>query len=432
MRGDGARAVALPRQARLMLCSIFFGSLPIGLLMVFYPLYLHDLGLHSFLIGGIFTIAGIGSSLLLMAIGPLADRFGRRGFLLAGTALPMAGFLIFMVSTDLRWLIVASMVGGVGYSGGLGGGLVTATFNPILAGSVEPRQRTAVMSWAEGAWALSMACGALLAGLPALLVQLRVAPLLAADRALFVFCLLVTLGATLLLLPVRDRTQTEAPVASAQAQGASWDARRSLPTILKISLFFGLQGAGLGLVVQLLPLWFALRFHTTAGAIAPWFAAAQIAGVPAIMLVPGLARRLGTARLIVLVASLSTVLLLGVPLAPVLPLAGLFFVLRSALVSMQWPAQHSFLQGAVDPRVRGMATSISLGGWSLANALLPSLSGYLMDRRLLLWPLILGILCYGAAALWFALTLRHTALPEETESVMVHDGMDATGAQVAR
>src|SRR4051812_2209205 len=124
----------MPREARLMLLSSVFGSLPVGLLLVFFPLYLHDLGMRSFLIGSIFTVAGIGSSLLLMIIGPLADRFGRKRFLIAGTALPALGFVIFSLTTDVRWLMLASMLGGVGFSGGMGGGLVTATFNPMLAG----------------------------------------------------------------------------------------------------------------------------------------------------------------------------------------------------------------------------------------------------------------------------------------------------------
>jgi len=48
---------ALPRDAHLLLLSSFLGSLPIGLLLVFFPLYLHDLGLRTLLIGGVFTAA---------------------------------------------------------------------------------------------------------------------------------------------------------------------------------------------------------------------------------------------------------------------------------------------------------------------------------------------------------------------------------------
>jgi hypothetical protein len=106
-----------------------------------------------------------------------------------------------------------------------------------------------------------------------------------------------------------------------------------------------------------------------------------------------------------------------VPLAPALPVAGALFIMRSALVTMQWPAQLSFLQGAVHPLVRGTVTSVTLGCWSTATALLPSLTGYLLDRRLMLLPIWLGIGCYGLAAVWFWLTLRHIALPEEARDM---------------
>ncbi len=416
---------ALPRDARLLLLSSFLSSLPIGLLLVFFPLYLHDLGLRTLLIGGIFTAAGLGSSVLLLAIGPLADRFGRRAFLIAGTALPALGFAIFALTTNTGWLVVASMLGGVGFSGGLGGALTTATFNPLLAGTVPPHQRTTVMSWSEAVWTSATACGALLAGLPGLLVRARLAPAVVADRAVFVGCFLLIVCGALVLLPVRDRSvhgtceEVTAPVAPPHAM-MEW------AFLLKLAVFFALQGAGLGLVVQLLPLWFALRFGAASTVIAPWFAVAQLAGLALIPFVPALARRLGVAGVILLAVSVSTLLLVGVPFAPVLPVAGLFYVVRTGVVSMQWPAQLSFLQGAVDPRQRGLATSVSLSCWSIAMAVFPVLAGYFLDRRLLLWPLVLGIVCYAVAAVWFYVTLRRTPLPEETvEPSAVGDATEA-------
>jgi len=418
------RAVrALPRDARLLLVSSFLGSLPIGLLLVFFPLYLHDLGLRTLLIGGIFTAAGVGSSVLLLAIGPLADRFGRRTFLLAGTAVPALGFAIFALTTNTGWLVVASMLGGVGFSGGLGGALTTATFNPLLAGTVPPRERTAVMSWSEAIWTSATACGALLAGVPALLVRSHVAPPLVADRAVFVGCCLLIVCAALVLLLVPDRSAHTGDTESTRTVRPATRPRADWAVVLKLAVFFALQGAGLGLVVQLLPLWFALRFGASSTAIAPWFAAAQFAGLALIPFVPALARRLGVSGVILLAVGASTLLLVGMPLAPILPVAGLFYVLRTGVVSMQWPAQLSFLQGAVDPHRRGLATSVAMSCWSIAMALSPTLAGYFMDRRLLEWPLMLGIGCYSAAAVWFYLTLRRTPLPEEAVPTMIvgHD-----------
>ena len=414
-KGAGPRRIVLevPREVVLLLLSSFCASLPIGMLLVFIPLYLHDLGMESVLVGGVFTLAGIGASLLLIAVGPAADRLGRRPFLLAGTALPMVGFGIFVLSTDPPWLVVASMLGGVGFAGGLGGGLVEATFNPTLAGAVPPRLRTTIMTWSEATWALAISLGALLAGGPALVARAGLLPPVVADRALFGLCLLLTAAATGFLLLLPRQAPAPPPAVAAPHAGGSGPVRTALPLILKLAGFFALQGAGLGLVIQLLPLWFALRFGVTADSIAPWFAAGQAAGLPVLALVPFLARRLGTARLILIVATGSAVLLLGLPLAPALPVAGVFYILRTALVAMQWPAQLSFLQGAVDPRLRSTATSVAMGSWSLANAVFPTPAGYLLDRHLLNWPLGLGVLCYGGAALVFWTFLRHTPLPEE-------------------
>ena len=217
------RAVrVLPRDAQLLLLSSFLGSLPIGLLLVFFPLYLHDLGLRTLLIGGIFTAAGVGSSVLLLAIGPLADRFGRRAFLITGTAIPALGFAPFALTTNVGWLVVASMLGGVGFSGGLGGALTTATFNPLLAGTVPPHRRTAVMSWSEAIWTSATARGALLAGVPALIVGARLAPPLVAARVVFVGCFVLIVGSALVLLPVRDRsvlTISEGPTVTVSPPG---------------------------------------------------------------------------------------------------------------------------------------------------------------------------------------------------------------------
>lgn len=68
--------------------------------------------------------------------------------------------------------------------------------------------------------------------------------------------------------------------------------------------------------------------------------------------------------MILLVSAGSTVALI----VGALWLAGGLFVLRSAIVSVQWPAQHSFLQGVIDAELRGTATSIAMGCRCMANA----------------------------------------------------------------
>src|SRR5579871_1696634 len=159
----------LPWTTRLLLLSGLVGALPFGVLQVFYPLYLHGLGIHAVVIGSLFTVVGLSAALLTFAIGPLADRFGRRRFLLAGTALPLLGFAIFALTTERWWLVAASLLSIVGFTGGLSGALVTATFFPLLSDTVSPQRRTTTLSWAEGGLSLCVGGGMVLATVPSLL-----------------------------------------------------------------------------------------------------------------------------------------------------------------------------------------------------------------------------------------------------------------------
>lgn len=411
---------ALPAAARFLLLSSSVGSLATGFMLVFLPLYLHGLGLPAGRIGTLYTLVGLGAAAVMLAGGPLADRFGRRPFLLIGTALPILGFALFAGAGGYWWLVAASLLCNVTGAGGVGDALVTDTLTPTLTAVVDPPAHTAVLSWTKAAWMLCLGLGMFLAILPDALADAHIAPPRVVARALFVLGLLLTVGATLLLLPAR--TPKRAPARPTPAAGAAKGpavvgaagggaVRRALPLLFKITVFYLLQGAGLGLAVQLLPLWFALRFHTHTGAIVPWFAAAQLAGAPLVLLAPAVIRRIGTAGVIVLTVALGAVALAGVALAPLFAVAGLCVVLRAAALALQWPALRIFLLGSVPPAIRGTTMALALGSWSVAAALLPTVAGALLDRGLVLWPLILGVLCYGAAALWFWLALRHTARP---------------------
>ncbi len=58
----------------------------------------------------------------------------------------------------------------------------------------------------------------------------------------------------------------------------------------------------------------------------------------------------------------------------------------------QWPALRSFLLNSVEPAIRDTTMALALGSWSVAAALLSTLAGVLLDRGLVRWPLILGVL----------------------------------------
>src|SRR5437879_2710047 len=93
--------------AWLLIASSLLGSIPIGFLIVALPIYLDHVGLHPELIGTLFTISGIASALVLVVFGILADRYGRKMFVVFGNALPVTSYVILAFSTSKPLLLLA-------------------------------------------------------------------------------------------------------------------------------------------------------------------------------------------------------------------------------------------------------------------------------------------------------------------------------------
>src|SRR4030088_3348396 len=127
------------RDVFLLLTSMVLASVPVGYLQVVLPLYLNRAGLEPSVIGLLYSLSGLVTALLVAFSGTLADRFGRRGFLVWGTALPIVSYAIFATTPQPAWLILASLIGGVGLANGAAGALTAASFDALLADHTPPR-----------------------------------------------------------------------------------------------------------------------------------------------------------------------------------------------------------------------------------------------------------------------------------------------------
>src|SRR5437660_7939041 len=98
------------RDVLLLLTSMVLASVPVGYLQVVLPLYLNRAGLEPAVIGGLYSLSGLVTACLVAFSGVLADRFGRRRFLILGTALPAVSYAIFAATTHPTWLLLASII----------------------------------------------------------------------------------------------------------------------------------------------------------------------------------------------------------------------------------------------------------------------------------------------------------------------------------
>jgi MFS transporter, FHS family, L-fucose permease len=146
------------RSTLVILCGIFLAD---GIVMAAIGPTLPDLARQTHRTldeAGRAFIAVFGGSLVAQLLGgPVSDRFGRRGVLLAGLLLFGIGAAGMAASTRLLSLVVAAVVAGVGYGG------CTLSVN-VLASELAPDRRASTVNLVNLFFAMGAIAGPLLAG----------------------------------------------------------------------------------------------------------------------------------------------------------------------------------------------------------------------------------------------------------------------------
>ena len=403
-----------PPGTRLLLATSFVSTVPMGYLLVVLPLYLVRAGIDPAFVGLLYTVSGLVSSLIVAFSGVLADRWGRRRFLLAGTLIPVPSYIVFATTTDPVWLVAASVLGGVGLANGAAGALTISSFDAMLAEKASESQRTRVFAASQALWSLALAGGSIAAAVPTLLRTSFGVGDLESYRLPYLAMAALTVAAAALLVPLREDVRVRA------ARVASgWLPRRSRPAIATYAVGIGFLGFGLGIAVQLLPLWFGLRFGVNEADLGPWYAATQLLSLGTVFVIPSLERRLGGPRVVLFALFASGTCLALIVLAPVFTVAISLFVLRGFFTNLSWPFQQSLLMTATVPEERATAVGAGFAVWGFTNALGPLASGALLAAGVFALPLLLGSLMYFGGGLAFGIGFtrllsrreRHDAAP---------------------
>jgi MFS family permease len=405
------------RDVRLILVMRGIRSLAYGLLAVLLGVALASEGFSPVAIGTLITVSLVGDFVGTYVIGLVTDTWGRRR-VLALLALLMAGTgVVFALATSYAVLLLAAFFGTLGTSAS-----ETAPFLPIdqamIAQVTTPERRTVLFAHYNLVASLSVAAGALAAGIPDLLTRLGLS-FASGIRLLFgVYAVLALIVACLsALLSARVEVSTRASV-QAQRLGPRLvpPLGRSRGIVLRLTALFGVDALAGGLVVQsLMALFFHLRFGVPLTTLSALFFGANLLSALSFLAAAPLARRFGLLNTMVFTHLPSNVILLLVPIAPTFPLAALLLLLRQALSQMDIPTRQAYTMALVTPGERTAAASVTSLARSVGSASSPALSGALLQGSLLVFglPFILAGILKAAydCSLW--LLFRQVRLQEE-------------------
>jgi MFS family permease len=390
------------RQALLLAAGL--RSIATGMAGVLLGVYLAKLGLEPRFVGLVAGAGLAGSAAGALAVTLRGERWPRRRALLLFGLLAAGGGLCFALASQPAALAAAAFVGMVNAMGRDRGPLHVLE-QAALAAAAEPGRRTAAFAWYTALQDVGHAVGSLAAGLPA---WLAASGLTASELGAF----RLAIGAQAALAGVSALAYLRLTPEPAPEPEPAADSRRparltpeSRRIVGRISLLFGLDGLGGGLLTTaLVSYFFFARFGVDVATLGALFFAGRLANVLSHFGAAWLAARIGLVNTMVWTHLPSSLLLAGAALAPEFRLAALLFVMREALVEMDVPTRQSYVMAVVRPAERvtaaGVTNLVRLGAWAAG----PALAGGMMGALGLAAPLLAGaglkiaydLLLYGA------------------------------------
>ncbi len=382
-------------------CLRGFGD---GFAVIILPAYLSALGFNPIQIGFVATASLFGTAVFTLLIGLIAPRHDLRNMLLLGAALMALTGIAFPSSEHLILIAAVSFIGTINPSTGDIGVLVPLE-HALLARSIADEERTRAFARYSLIGALSMAAGALAAGMTDILVARGLGNLAAFKLMFYLYAVLGLMAAAVYQRLPRSPAEPSRPVAPLGP---------SRHVVYKLAALFSVDAFAGGFIVQsLLALWLFEKFELSLTAASLFFFWSGVLSAFSYPVAARIAGRIGLINTMVFTHIPSSICLIAAAFSPDLTLALGLLLVRSALSQMDVPTRTSYVMAVVTPAERTAAASVTAVPRSLASSISPAFAGMLLTLPFAGLPLVFcGSLkiVYDLALLY---SFRHIKPPEE-------------------
>jgi len=384
-----------------------------GFLSIILALHLSAVGMTDGEIGLLLTLTLIGDATLSLVITQVADRLGRRRMLIASASFMILTGVIFALSKNPLFLMLAAFVGTLSPTGHEVGPFL-AIEQAALAHLTPAQQRTRMFAWYNLTGSFATALGSWSGG--ALVTALQGAGYVPLASYQTLFALYAVFGAVLGLLFLLLSPRIEVEQADKSSTPTFLGLHQSRTIIRNLSLLFMLDSFAGALVLQsLLAYWFHLRFGAEPATLGRLFFAVNVLAGFSALVAARVAARIGLINTMVFTHLPANIFLLLTPFMPTFALAVTMLLLRYSMAQMDVPPRQSYLMAVVAPDERSAAAGITMLARTGASALGPVVAGALLNASLLSLPFYLagGLkIVYDLSLYW---RFRRVRPPEEED-----------------
>jgi MFS family permease len=358
-----------------------------GFLSVILVLYLAQVGLSETQIGLLLTLTLVGDTIISLWITTNADHIGRRRMLIVGAFLMVFAGILFAMTRNFVFLLIAATIGVISPSGYEVGPFLSIE-QAALSQIVPNERRTQIFAYYNLVGSFATALGALGGG--ALVQGLQdsgVTPLGSYRTIVIGYAVIGLLlgGLFTFLSPAVEVSSGAHPTHSSSSFKTRFGLHRSRGVVLKLSALFSIDAFAGGFVLQsILAYWFHIRFNVQPAILGSIFFGANILAGLSALTAAWVASKIGLIRTMVFTHIPSNILLILVPLMPNLPLAIAVLLMRFSISQMDVPTRQSYTMAVVDPDERSSAAGITGIARTTGASLSPVLTGPLLANAALM------------------------------------------------
>jgi MFS family permease len=403
----------LSRDGKLLLAAKIVRTFAYGFLSVILAIYLKLIGFDDLLIGLILTVTLVNSVIFTLIASFYADRIGRRRTLAIYAALMSISGAIFVTTENHVMLIVAAFIGTINVTGSETGAFLTIE-QSILPQTVKNiKKRNIIFAIYNMVGTFAMSAGVLLSSLPTIIQQQFGETLNQIDSIKPLFILYSLLGIVIIgiYLLLSNRIELEGKIAKPLTQTLS---PMSKNIVGKLSGLFAIDSFAGGFIIQsIVSFWFFTKFGADLTTLSYIFSVAGILTAFSFIVSAKIADKVGLINTMVFTHIPSNILIILVAVAPSLPVAIAFYLIRMALSQMDVPTRQSYIVAVVNEEERTAAAGITNISRNISQAISPSLTGIIINTFTLSSPFIIGGLLKIAYDIALYVNFRKIKPPEE-------------------
>jgi MFS family permease len=319
--------------------------------------------------------------------------------------------LIFLSTENYVAMIIAAWIGTINVTGSETGAFLSIE-QAILPQTVKDSQkRNTIFALYNMVGTFAMSAGILVSGVPDLLQQYGLNQI-NSIKPLFAFYSIIGIGVTITYFMLTKEIEPKNTIKRPLTKTLS---PKSKNIVGKLSGLFAIDSFAGGFVIQsVVSLWFFTKFGADLVTLSYIFSVAGILTAFSFIAAARIADRIGLINTMVFTHIPSNILLILVGFAPSLPLAIGLYLVRNALSQMDVPTRQSYIVSVVNEDERTAAAGITNVSRNVAQAISPSLTGYILySLPSLAAPFVLGGVLKIIYDISLYLNFRHTKSKDE-------------------